>query len=506
MKKESQPGMFKKLLVANRGEIAVRVLRTAREMGIATVTVYSQADRKSPHVEIADEAVEIGPPAPLESYLNIERIIGAAKATGAEAIHPGYGFLAENASFAKACAEANLVFVGPPSDALRRVGDKLEARKLALSVGAPVIPGMTAVQPDISAFKKEAQKIGYPVLIKATAGGGGKGMRVVSSPADLNAGLEAAMRESQTAFGDATVYLEKYIAEPRHIEMQILCDEHGNAVWLGERECSIQRRHQKIIEESPSPVMTPELRQEMGQTAVKIAKAAGYRNAGTVEFLYEKGNYYFLEVNARLQVEHPVTELCTGLDLVALQLHIAAGEPIPFTQAQVSPRGHAVECRIYAEDAAKDFLPSSGVIVALEEPQGPGIRCDSGLREGLEISVHYDPILSKVITYGENRSEAIRRMRRALSDYVILGVATPISLLLDILRHPAFLSGELSTHFLDHHFADWKPPRPSETVQEMALVAAMLARAGVQRGNGSLSPKARPTPWQTIGRWEIAGS
>ncbi len=496
--------MFKKLLVANRGEIAVRVLRTAREMGITTVAVYSQADRKSLHVEMADEAVEIGPPPPLESYLNIERIIGAAKATGAEAIHPGYGFLAENASFAKACSEAGLIFVGPPSDALRRVGDKLEARQLALSVGAPVIPGMTAVQPDIGAFKKEAQKIGYPVLVKAAAGGGGKGMRVVSSLADLNAGLEAAMRESQTAFGDATVYLEKYIAEPRHIEMQILCDEHGNAVWLGERECSIQRRHQKIIEESPSPVMTAKLRVEMGQTAVKIAKAAGYRNAGTVEFLYEKGHYYFLEVNARLQVEHPVTELCTGLDLVALQLQIASGEPIPLTQEQVQPRGHAVECRIYAEDAARDFLPSSGVIAALAEPQGPGVRCDSGLREGLEISVHYDPILSKVITHGESRDEAIRRMRRALSDYVILGVATPISLLLDILKHPAFLSGKLSTHFLDHHFADWKPPRPSENVQEMALIAATLARAGARRSDGALSSKARPTPWQTIGHWEIA--
>jgi acetyl-CoA carboxylase biotin carboxylase subunit len=496
--------MFKKLLVANRGEIAVRVLRTAREMGIATVAVYSQADRKSLHVEIADEAVEIGPPAPLESYLNIPRIIEAAKRTGAEAIHPGYGFLAENASFAKACKEAGLIFVGPPADALRRVGDKLEARKLALSVGAPVIPGMTATQPDIALFKKEAQEIGYPVLIKAAAGGGGKGMRVVSSPSELDEGLQGAMREAQNAFGDATVYLEKYIAEPRHIEMQILCDEHGNAVWLGERECSIQRRHQKIIEESPSPVMAPQLRQEMGQTAVKIAKAAGYRNAGTVEFLYEKGKYYFLEVNARLQVEHPVTEFCTGLDLVALQLHIASGEEIPFSQQEVHPRGHAIECRIYAEDPTRNFLPSSGVIAVLEEPQGPGVRCDSGLREGLEVSVHYDPILSKVITYGENRAEAVRRMCRALSEYVIMGVATPISLLLNILEHPAFISGELSTHFLEHHFPNWKPPKASDAVREVAFIAAMLARAETKHGGGPLLSKAQPTPWQTIGPWEIA--
>jgi acetyl/propionyl-CoA carboxylase alpha subunit len=331
-------------------------------------------------------------------------------------------------------------------------------------------------------------------------------MRVANSPSELEDGLEAAMRESQSAFGDATVYLEKYIAEPRHIEMQILCDDHGNALWLGERECSIQRRHQKIIEESPSPVMTPELRQKMGQTAVKIAKAAGYRNAGTVEFLYEKGDYYFLEVNARLQVEHPVTELCTGLDLVAMQLHIASGEPIPFRQEQVAPRGHAIECRIYAEDPSRNFLPSSGIIAALEEPQGPGVRCDSGLREGLEISVHYDPILSKVITYGENRDGAIRRMKRALSEYVILGVATPISLLLEILNHPAFLSGDLSTHFLEHHFSDWKPSRPGESVQEMALIGATLARAGNRRIEGTLSPQVRPTPWTTIGHWEIASS
>ncbi|MFH1011975.1 MAG: acetyl-CoA carboxylase biotin carboxylase subunit, partial [bacterium] len=283
-----------------------------------------------------------------------------------------------------------------------------------------------------------------------------------------------------------------------------LCDEQGNAVWLGERECTIQRRHQKIIEESPSPVMTPELRQKMGQAAVKIAKAAGYRNAGTVEFLYENGNYYFLEVNARLQVEHPVTELCTGLDLVAMQLQIASGEPIPFSQEQVHPRGHAIECRIYAEDPTRNFLPSSGVIVALEEPQGPGVRCDSGLREGLEISVHYDPILSKVITYGENRAEAIRRMRRALSEYVILGVATPIPMLLDILKHPAFLSGNLSTHFLEHHFAGWKPPGANDTTQEVALIAAMLTRASLARGNHSGRSQTQPTPWQTVGHWEIA--
>lgn len=495
--------MIKKLLVANRGEIAVRVLRAAREMGVATVAVYSEADRKSPHVELADEAVEIGPAPPLESYLNIEKIIQVAKDVGAEAIHPGYGFLAENSRFAQSCSEAGLIFVGPPADALRRVGNKLEARRLATSVGVPVIPGMMATQPDPAAFKKEAEKIGYPVLVKAAGGGGGKGMRIVSSPSDLDEGLEAAMRESQAAFGDPTVYLEKYIAEPRHIEMQILRDTRGNAVWLGERECSIQRRHQKIIEESPSPIMTAPLREKMGQAAVAIVQAAGYLNAGTVEFLYENGNFYFLEVNARLQVEHPVTELCTGLDLVALQLRIASGEPIPFAQRDVRPRGHALECRIYAEDPAKNFLPSSGKILGLEEPQGPGVRCDSGLREGLEISVHYDPILSKVITFGENRQQAIDRMRRALSDYVILGVATSIPLLREILEHSAFLAGELSTHFLEHHFADWKAPPPSQAVQEAALIAALLVQAAKKSTNGALA-RARPTPWQTIGHWEIA--
>ncbi len=495
--------MIRKLLVANRGEIAVRVLRAAREMGVATVAVYSEADRKSPHVELADEAVEIGPAPPLESYLNIEKIIQVAREVGAEAIHPGYGFLAENALFAEACDKAKLIFVGPPADALRRVGNKLEARQLATSVGAPVIPGMMVANPDPAALKKEAEKIGYPVLVKAAAGGGGKGMRIVTKPADLQDGLEAAMRESQTAFGDATVYLEKYIAAPRHIEMQILCDDRGNAVWLGERECSIQRRHQKIIEESPSPVMTPPLRDKMGKAAVAIAKAAGYLNAGTVEFLYENGNYYFLEVNARLQVEHPVTELCTGLDLVALQFRIASGEAIPFTQSEIHPRGHAIECRIYAEDPAKDFLPSSGKILGLEEPQGPGVRCDSGLREELDISVHYDPILSKVITFGENRQQAIDRMRRALADYVILGVATPIPLLRDILEHPAFLAGDLSTHFLEHHFAGWKVPPPGPAIEEAALMAALLVRSAPKSSDGAL-PRERPTPWQTIGPWEIA--
>ncbi len=495
--------MFKKILIANRGEIAVRVLRTAREMGIATVAVYSEADRKSPHVELADEAIEIGPPLPLESYLNIEKIITAAQRAGVEAIHPGYGFLSENPLFAESCTKAGFTFIGPPAEAMRKLGNKLEARHLAISVKALVIPGMMAseVSPDV--FKKEAEKIGYPVLVKAAAGGGGKGMRVVSSPDDLEEGLQAAMRESKTAFGDATVYLEKYIAEPRHIEMQILRDTHGNAVWLGERECSIQRRHQKIIEESPSPVLTPELREEMGSVAVAIVKAAGYFNAGTVEFLYENGRFYFLEVNARLQVEHPVTEFCTGLDLVALQLEIASGGKIPFTQKDVNPRGHSIECRIYAEDAAKNFLPSSGTIVGLREPQGPGVRCDSGLREGLEISVHYDPILSKLVTYGDNRAEAIRRMQCSLSEYVILGVATPINLLQNILKHHAFVSGELSTHFLEHHFADWVPPVPDEAVQEVALIAALLAGKGAKH-SGSDITRAQPTPWQTIGSWEIA--
>ncbi|HEY3294891.1 MAG TPA: acetyl-CoA carboxylase biotin carboxylase subunit [bacterium] len=495
--------MFKKVLIANRGEIAVRVIRTCREMGIRTVAVYSDVDSRARHVELADEAVLIGAPPPGESYLNSERIIAAAKQTGAEAIHPGYGFLSENPKFSEAVTKAGLVFIGPPAQAMALLGNKIESRVLAVQHKVPVTPGATFDTPEPKIVLQKAEEIGYPVLIKAAAGGGGKGMRVVHNPADLPMALEAAQREAGSAFGDSTVYLEKYIARPRHIEFQIFCDTHGNAVHLGERECSVQRRHQKIIEESPSPILTPELRQRMGDAAVKVVKAAGYVNAGTVEFLFDRGNFYFLEVNARLQVEHPVTEMVTGEDLVEWQLRVAAGEPLPKTQQQIQARGHAVECRIYAEDPARNFLPSSGTILALEEPHIPGVRIDSGIREGAEVSVYYDPILSKVISYSDTRDVAIRKMCEALNQYALLGVATAMELLRDVLKHQEFAVGNLSTHFLDEYFPNWKPSPPSASELAGALLAAtrITSRrvAAAEEGKQGI-----PSPWASLGPWQIA--
>jgi len=496
--------MFKKVLIANRGEIAVRVIRTCREMGIRTVAVYSEVDRGARHVELADEAVLIGAPPPGESYLNIERILNAAKESRAVAIHPGYGFLSENPKFSEAVSEAGLVFIGPPAQAMALLGNKIESRILAVKHGVPVTPGATFDVPDPKIVTQKAEEIGYPVLIKAAAGGGGKGMRVVHNRADLPMALEAAQREAGSAFGDSTVYLEKYIPRPRHIEFQVFCDTHGNAVHLGERECSVQRRHQKIIEESPSPVLTPELRQRMGDAAVKVVKAAGYVNAGTVEFLFERGEFYFLEVNARLQVEHPVTELVTGEDLVEWQLRVAFGEPLPKTQEQIRSRGHAIECRIYAEDAARGFLPSSGTVLALEEPHIPGVRIDTGIREGSEISVYYDPILSKVIAFGDTRELAIRKMREALNQYMLLGVATAMELLRDVLGHADFAAGNLSTHFLDEHFPNWQPSKPTETDLAAALLAATktTARRAASSEDGK---RGIPSPWVSLGPWQIAG-
>lgn len=495
--------MFKKILIANRGEIAVRVIRTCKEMGIRTVAVYSEADGLARHVELADEAVLIGAPPPGESYLNIERIIAAAKETGAEAIHPGYGFLSENPRFSEAVRDAGLVFIGPPPEAMALLGNKIESRVLAVAHGVPVTPGATFDVPDPKIVAKKAEQIGYPVLIKAAAGGGGKGMRVVHDPADLPMALGAAQREAGSAFGDSTVYLEKYIQRPRHIEFQIFCDRHGNAVHLGDRECSVQRRHQKIIEESPSTAVTPELRQRMGEAAVKVVKAAGYVNAGTVEFLFDRGEFYFLEVNARLQVEHPVTEFVTGEDLVEWQLRVASGEPLPKTQEQIKARGHALECRIYAEDPAHGFLPSSGTVLALEEPHIPGVRIDSGVREGSEVSVYYDPILSKVIAFADTRGLAIRKMREALNQYVLLGVATAMELLRDVLGHPEFAAGNLSTHFLDEYFPNWQPSKPGEADLACALLAA--TRATVKRSFTADDGRQRiPSPWSSLGAWQIA--
>ncbi|HLV01296.1 MAG TPA: acetyl-CoA carboxylase biotin carboxylase subunit, partial [Acidobacteriota bacterium] len=414
-------------MIANRGEIAVRVIRTCRDMGLKTVAVFSEADRESLHVRLADEAYCIGPAPSLESYLNVERVIDAAIRSGADAIHPGYGFLAENAAFARACSEAQITFVGPPPDIIEMMGSKLASRKAAQHAGVPIVPGSTIpAKPDKSALQ-EAERLGYPLLVKASAGGGGKGMRVVGSAPDLSAALEAAQNEAQSSFGDATVYLEGFISRPRHIEIQILVGADGEAIHLGERECSIQRRYQKLVEESPSPAVDASLRARMAEAALELCRAVGYRNAGTIEFLVDEGgNFYFLEMNTRLQVEHPVTELVTGIDIVREQILIASGAKTSVRQSDVQTNGHALECRIYAEDPYQGFLPSPGTISTLFEPSGPGVRNDSGVYQGATIPVHYDPLISKLCAWGSSRTEAIARMRRALREYQIGGVRTSI--------------------------------------------------------------------------------
>lgn len=496
--------MFKKILIANRGEIACRVIRACRELGVRAVAVYSEADRAALHVARADEAYCIGPAPPLESYLNIEKIIETAKAAGCEAVHPGYGFLAENAAFADACAEAGLVFVGPSGDTLRLAGDKLGARRTMAAAGVPIIPGMSAAAGSDKKALAEAGKIGYPVMVKAAGGGGGKGMRVVGGDGELAECLAAARREAKGAFGDDTVYLEKCIERPRHVEFQILADAHGNVVHLFERECSIQRRHQKIVEESPSPALDAKLRKKMGEAACEVARAVKYTNAGTIEFLLDADkNFYFLEVNARVQVEHPVTEMVTGVDIVKTQLAIAAGEKLPFAQKDLSQRGHAVECRIYAEDPAANFLPSAGKILFLREPRGPGVRLDGGIYGGYDVTVHYDPILAKLITWGTDRDEARRRMAEALREYVIVGIRTTVPFLRDVIDHPAYVAGETNTGFIADHFAAWREELP-EGMLEVALAAAAAAElAGGPAGFSADGPHAAaPTPWQTVGPWQ----
>jgi len=497
--------MFSKVLIANRGEIACRVIRACRELGIRAVAVYSEADRAALHVARADEAYCIGPPPPLESYLNIEKIIETAQAARAEAIHPGYGFLAENAAFADACADAGLTFIGPTGETLRLSGDKLGARRTIAAAGIPIIPGMSAAAGEVDDVLAEAAKLGYPVIVKAAGGGGGKGMRIVYGEGELAECLEAARREAMGAFGDDTVYLEKYLERPRHVEFQILADNHGNVVHLFERECSIQRRHQKIVEESPSPALDEELRKKMGQAAIAVARAVGYTNAGTIEFMLDEDkNFYFLEVNARVQVEHPVTEMVTGVDIVKAQLAIAAGEKLPFAQKDVSPRGHALECRIYAEDAAANFLPSAGRILFLREPRGPGVRLDGGIYGGYDVPVHYDPILAKLITWGSSREEARRRMAEAIREYIIIGIKTTIPFLRDLVEHPAYVAGETNTAFVTDYFDGWRERVPDELV-EKALAAAAAAElvAGPANVHVDADRAAAPTPWQTVGPWEI---
>ncbi len=507
--------MFKKILIANRGEIAIRIMRTCREMGIRTVVVYSQVDQYARHVFEADEAYAIGPAPASQSYLRSAAIIDAAQKSGAEAIHPGYGFLSENAAFVEACEQAGIVFIGPSASAMHLMGSKIAAKRVAREAGAPTVPGYNGESQDDEVLMHEALHIGFPLLIKASAGGGGKGMRVVNTASDFLEQLAGARREALTAFGDAIVFLERFIQQPRHIEIQVLGDTHGNLIYLGERECSIQRRHQKIVEESPSVALAPEQRAEMGAAAVRIARAAHYVNAGTLEFMLDTDKqFYFLEMNTRLQVEHPVTELVTGLDLVRQQIRIAAGEPLTLTQEEISLRGHAIEVRIYAEDADQNFLPSTGTVTSFVAPEGPGIRLDSGIVSGDEVTQYYDPMLAKLIVYGEDRPAAIQRMRHALEQTAVSGVTTNISLLHDICIHPAFRAGETYTNFLTTH----RLPQSAANhdLPEDVLIAAALATIQNEMNDQSIQPDQssfrqtnRPediNPWHRLGPWRMIGA
>jgi acetyl-CoA carboxylase biotin carboxylase subunit len=496
--------MFRKVLIANRGEIAVRLVRALREYRIPSVAVYSDADRVSLAVRMADEAAYLGADPSSESYLRTDKIIDAARRHGADAIHPGYGFLSENAEFAEACAAAGIVFIGPPAAAIRKMGSKTAARQLAIAAGAPVVPGTETPVRKIGEARKTARALGYPVLLKAAAGGGGKGMRRVDREDDLETAMRDASSEAARAFRNDEVYLEKLVAEPRHIEIQVLGDHHGRLIHLGERECSVQRRHQKVLEECPSPVMTshPELRARMGEAAVKIARAAGYANAGTVEFLVDRDrNFYFLEMNTRLQVEHPVTELVTGFDLVEWQLRIAAGERLTLRQRDVAWRGAAIECRIYAEDPVNGFLPSPGRITQLDEPAGPGIRLDSGVYAGWTVPLDYDPLLAKLAVWAATRDAAIARMRGALSEYTVSGIRTNIAFFSEILEDEAFRAGDLSTGFLDKFFARRRPgPEPD---LETAAAAALVAALHTCKTPASPPPAGSRSSWLVSGREEM---
>ena len=469
-----------KVLIANRGEIACRIIRACRERDLATVAVFSEADRQGVFVRMADEAVAIGPPPAKESYLVVERILEAAKKTGADAVHPGYGFLSENAEFAEACAAAGLTFIGPPAEAIRAMGGKTAARARMLAAGVPVVPGENG--PEGRGFSSLAEaaaaagRIGYPVMLKAAAGGGGRGMRLVSSEEKLEAALAGAKREAQSAFGDDTIYLEKAVVKARHIELQVFGDRHGNVVHLFERDCSVQRRNQKVIEEAPSPALDDGLRATMGEVAVRAAKSVGYVGAGTVEMLFDAATrqFYFLEMNTRLQVEHPITELITGVDLVHWQLAVAAGEPLPLVEEQITRRGAAIECRVYAEDPLR-FLPSPGKITSLRVPGGPGVRDDSGVTAGSVISVYYDPMISKLCTYGSDRGAAIARMRRALGEYHVGGIRTNLAFHRKVMRHPAFVAGDYDTGFIEKHKADLlvADPPDSQAVEDVAVAGAL---------------------------------
>ena len=496
-----------RLLVANRGEIALRIIRACREMAIETVAVYSDADAMARHVRAADFAVRLGPAPASESYLNIEAVVGAARSSGADAVHPGYGFLSERAAFAEACAAAGLIFVGPPADAIARMGSKIEARALMEQAGVPVVPGRTPRDQSDAGIASAAMDIGMPVLIKASAGGGGKGMRAAHEAKALAEAIPAARREALSAFGDGTLYVERLIPRPRHVEIQIFADAHGNAVHLFERECSLQRRHQKIVEESPSPALTPLVRRRMGDAAVAATQTAGYRNAGTIEFLLEgqgdEAKFYFLEMNTRLQVEHPVTELVTGTDLVRAQLLVAMGHTLPWRQADLEQRGHAIECRVYAEDPASGFLPQAGPLLLYCEPGGPGIRVDSGVEEGSDVPVQYDPMLAKVIAHGETRDATAARAAAALRAFPILGVRTNVAFLIKILDHPVFRAGDLHTGFVDEHAAELiVTPAPSDLVLAAATFARSTHASGVSAATmGGTSAQPDSDPWSRMTDW-----
>ncbi len=464
---------MKKILIANRGEIALRIMKTAQKMGIKTVAVYSDVDRHSPHVKFADEAVLLGPAPSSESYLVMEKIINAAKVTGAEGIHPGYGFLSENAVFAQMVENNGIVFIGPKPHAIKVMGNKLAAKEAVRDYDIPMVPGIEEAITDVKLAEKVAKQIGFPILIKASAGGGGKGMRVVENLQDLPEQMQRAISEAQAAFGDGSVFIEKYVGSPRHIEIQILADTHGNIVHLFERECSVQRRHQKVVEEAPSAVLTPEIRKAMGEAAIKVAKACDYVGAGTVEFLLdEKKNFYFLEMNTRLQVEHPVSELISGIDLVEQQIKVARGEKLAFTQEDLKITGHALEVRVYAEDPLANFMPSIGTLSTYKTPVGEGIRVDDGFEEGMEVPIYYDPMISKLITYGKNREEAIQLMIKAIDDYKVEGVATTLSFGKFVCEHEAFTSGNFDTHFVKNYYS---PELLEKQYAEERRIAALVA-------------------------------
>jgi len=498
--------LFKKILVANRGEIAVRIIKACQEMGIKTVAIYSKVDKDAPNVQLADESINLGDPTPVESYLNIPKIIKIAQDTSSEAIHPGYGFLAENPDFAKSCNDVGIKFIGPTPEVISLMGDKIAAKTTMEKAGVPVIPGYHGVSQDNNYLIKEGKKIGFPLLVKAAAGGGGKGMKIVHSEDSLEESIESAKRESKSAFGNDTVFLERYIDKPRHIEFQILADEHGNVVHLFERECSIQRRHQKIIEETPSPVMTPGLREKMGKAAVAAAKAVGYSNAGTVEFMVDGDlNFYFMEMNTRLQVEHPITEMTTGIDLAKWQLKIADGNKLSLKQSDLIQRGHALECRIYAEDPLNGFLPSIGNLKEVQVPTGPNIRNDTGIYAGMKVTSFYDPMLAKLVTYAENRDENINKMIWALSHYAIMGVTTNISFLKTVLELEEFKKGNITTHFIDNNFKDitiTTDGLPIDAIIALAVYDSMHTKKQEIVRYKEADPHS---PWKHVGRWRVGG-